>query len=60
MFIIGSEADLGANSPNYAFSLPTIFGIEVLASDIFLYFALIFSNCSLSSGFSKSKRFSMT
>jgi glycerol uptake facilitator-like aquaporin len=31
MYIIGNEADLGANSPNYAFPLPTIFGIEVLA-----------------------------
>ena len=36
MFIIGSEADLGANSPNYAFSLPTIFGIEVLASALLM------------------------
>jgi aquaporin Z len=36
LLIIGSEADLGANSPNYAFSLPTIFGIEVLASALLM------------------------
>jgi aquaporin Z len=32
MYVIGNEANLGANSPNYAFPLSTIFGIEVLAS----------------------------
>jgi glycerol uptake facilitator-like aquaporin len=32
MAVIGREADLGANSPNYVFPLPTIFGVEVLAS----------------------------
>ena len=31
MYMIGSEADLGANSPNYAFPLPAIFG-ELLRS----------------------------
>ncbi|MGH9978007.1 MAG: MIP/aquaporin family protein [Nitrososphaeraceae archaeon] len=36
MTVIGSEADLGANSPNYAFPLPTIFGIEVLASALLM------------------------
>jgi len=36
MFIIGSEADLGANSPNYAFPLPTIFGVEILASALLM------------------------
>ncbi|MEO9320766.1 MAG: aquaporin [Nitrososphaera sp.] len=30
--VIGTEADLGANAPNYSFPLPVIFGIEVLAS----------------------------
>ena len=29
---IGSEANLGANSPNYSFPLPVIFGIEVMAT----------------------------
>jgi aquaporin Z len=36
MYIIGREANLGANSPNYAFSLPTIFGIEILASALLM------------------------
>ena len=36
LMIIGSEADLGANSPNYAYPLPTIFGIEVLASALLM------------------------
>jgi aquaporin Z len=36
MAVIGTEADLGANSPNYAFPLPTIFGIEVLASALLM------------------------
>jgi glycerol uptake facilitator-like aquaporin len=36
MYIIGMEANLGANSPNYAFSLPTIFGIEILASALLM------------------------
>ena len=36
MFVIGREADLGANSPNYAFPLPTIFGVEVLASALLM------------------------
>lgn len=36
MYIIGNEADLGANSPNYVFPLPTIFGIEILASALLM------------------------
>ena len=36
MYIIGSEANLGANSANYAFPLPTIFGIEILASALLM------------------------
>jgi glycerol uptake facilitator-like aquaporin len=36
IYIIGKEANLGANSPNYAFSLPTIFGIEILASALLM------------------------
>ncbi len=31
-YVIGSEAFLGANSPNYAYPLPLIFGVEILAS----------------------------
>jgi aquaporin Z len=36
MYIIGNNADLGANSPNFAFPLPTIFGIEILASALLM------------------------
>ena len=34
--VIGSEANLGANAPNYSFPLPLIFGIEVLASALLM------------------------
>ena len=36
MAVVGREADLGANSPNYNFPVPTIFGIEVLASALLM------------------------
>jgi glycerol uptake facilitator-like aquaporin len=39
-YIIGTEAYLGANAPNYAFPLPLIFGIEILASGLLM--AVIF------------------
>ena len=35
-YAIGTEAFLGANSPNYAFPLPLIFGIEMLASALLM------------------------
>jgi aquaporin Z len=41
MAVIGSEADLGANSPNYVFPLPTIFGTEVLASALLMAVILV-------------------
>ena len=28
-FIIGNQANLGANAPNYAFPIPTIIGVEI-------------------------------
>ncbi len=34
--IIGNEANLGANAPNYSYPLPLIFGIEVLASSLLM------------------------
>ena len=34
--VIGKEANLGANAPNYSYPLPLIFGIEVLASALFM------------------------
>ena len=36
LLFIGSEADLGANAPNYSFPLPVIFGIEVLATSFLM------------------------
>ena len=36
MIIIGNEANLGANSPNFSFPLPTIFGVEILASALLM------------------------
>jgi aquaporin Z len=35
-YIIGTEAHLGANAPNYTFSIPVIFGIEVSASGLLM------------------------
>jgi aquaporin Z len=35
-FVIGTEADLGANVPNYSFPLPLIFAVEVLATALLL------------------------
>ena len=36
LLVIGSDANLGANSPNYTFPIHAIFGIEVLASALFM------------------------
>jgi aquaporin Z len=40
-YAIGSEAFLGANSPNYAYPLPLIFGVEVLASALLMAVILV-------------------
>ena len=40
-YIIGNEANLGANTPNYTFPLPMIFGVEVLASALLMAVILI-------------------
>jgi aquaporin Z len=39
-YAVGSNANLGANAPNYSFPIPVIFGIEVLASALLM--AVIF------------------
>jgi aquaporin Z len=36
MSIIGTEASLGANAPDYSYSLPLVFGIEVLATALLM------------------------
>jgi len=40
-YFIGTQANLGANAPNYAFPLPIIFGVEVLASALLMTTILI-------------------
>ena len=35
-YVIGINADLGANSPNYHFSIPLIIGVEVLATALLM------------------------
>ena len=35
-YAVGTEANLGANAPNYNFSLPLIFGVEVLTSGLLM------------------------
>ena len=40
-YVIGGEAFLGANSPNYAYPLPLIFGVEVLASALLMAVILV-------------------
>jgi aquaporin Z len=40
-YAVGSNANLGANAPNYRFPIPIIFGIEVLASALLM--AVIFT-----------------
>ena len=40
-YVIGNEASLGANSPNYAYPLPLIFGVEVLASALLMVVILV-------------------
>ena len=36
MFLIGTEASLGANAPDYSYPLPLLFGIEVLATALLM------------------------
>lgn len=42
---IGSEANLGANTPNYSFPLPVIFGVEVLVTALLMavIFAMVYT-----------------
>ena len=35
-YVIGTEVHLGANAPNYTFSIPLIFGIEAFASGLLM------------------------
>ena len=35
-FLIGNQANLGANAPNYAYPISTIIGVEIIASAILM------------------------
>ena len=40
-FLIGSNANLGANAPHYSYPIPVIFGVEVLASALLMAIILV-------------------
>jgi len=40
-FAVGSQADLGANAPNFAFPLPVIFAVELFATALLMAVILI-------------------
>ncbi|MGQ0794644.1 MAG: MIP/aquaporin family protein [Nitrosopumilaceae archaeon] len=40
-YVIGTEANLGANAPNLSFSLPLIFSVEVLATSLLMGVVLV-------------------
>jgi aquaporin Z len=40
-YVIGAQANLGANAPNYAYPIPVIFGVEVLATMFVMGITLI-------------------
>ena len=40
-YVIGSEANLGANAPDYHFPIPVIFGVEVLATALLMTVILV-------------------
>jgi aquaporin Z len=50
-YVIGTQASLGANSPNYGYPLPLIFAVEVLASALLMAVILIVVNTKGLKGF---------
>jgi glycerol uptake facilitator-like aquaporin len=40
-YVIGTQANIGANAPNYAYPIPLIFGVEVLATMFVMGITLI-------------------
>lgn len=40
-FVIGTDANLGANSPNYSYPLPIIFGVEAFATAMLMAVILV-------------------
>ena len=51
-FIIGTQANLGANSPNYSYPIPLVFGIEVLATALLMGVILMVAHTKGLKGFS--------
>jgi len=51
-FVVGSEGDLGSNSPNYNYPLHLIFGVEILASALLMIVILIVVHTKGLKGFS--------
>ena len=46
-YIIGNDANLGANAPDYAFPLPLIIGVEILASAMLMgvILGVVYTKC---------------
>lgn len=51
-YMIGTEANLGANAPNYHFPLPLIFGIEILTTALLMAVILVVVHTKGLRGFS--------
>jgi aquaporin Z len=54
IIMIGDEANLGANAPNYTFPIPIIFGVEVLATALLMAIILVGVHSRGLRGFSRS------
>ena len=51
-YVIGTEANLGANAPDYHFSLPLIFGVEILTTALLMAVILVVVHTKGLRGFS--------
>jgi len=51
-YVIGTEANLGANAPDYHFSLPLIFGVEILTTALLMSVILVVVHTKGLRGFS--------
>ena len=47
-FVMGNQANLGANAPNYAFPIPIIIGVETVASAMLMSVIFVGKHFSLS------------
>ncbi|HKU32752.1 MAG TPA: aquaporin, partial [Candidatus Nitrosotalea sp.] len=51
-YVIGTEANLGANAPDYNFPMPVIFGVEMLATGLLMAVILLVVHTKGLKGFS--------